>query len=263
MECSEIRPALSDLVDGAIARDMRAQVEAHLENCAGCRGLVADLRRIKELARALPKMTAPEPLWPKISADFHAQSGHSKRLAIAPAAVRAETPAARPAPLLRLFPRRPAIVTGLAAAAVVVLAASAGLYFMTRRALEPVASMSTAAPAGSAQPVQSVETELDQADQHYQKAIAGLEQATKDGQSALDPQTAAVLQKNMGVVDQAIRESRAALRSEPTNEVAQSSLLEALQRKVGLLRDTIALINEMRKGDAAGTARVAGTMGKT
>jgi len=39
-------------------------------------------------------------------------------------------------------------------------------------------------------------------------------------------------------------------------------LFEALQRKVGLLRDTIALINEMRKGDQAGAARIAGSLQK-
>jgi hypothetical protein len=263
MECSEIRPALSDLVDGSIARDVRAQAEAHLEGCAFCRGLVADLRRTRELARALPKMAAPESLWLKVSADFQAQTGRAKRWPIAAATTRTEAAAVGKAPLLWFVHGRPGMVAGLAAAAVFVLSASAGLYYMTQRALQPAAPVSTAASAVPAQPAQSVESELDLADQHYQKAIAGLEQAAKDGQAVLDPQTAAVLQKNMGVVDQAIRESRAALRTEPTSEAAQSSLFGALQQKVGLLRDTIALINEMRKGDAAGTARVAGSMGRS
>ncbi len=72
-----------------------------------------------------------------------------------------------------------------------------------------------------------------------------------------------MLQKNIGVTDQAIAESRAAIRAQPTSEVAQTSLFEALQRKVGLLRDTIALINEMRKGDQAGAARIAGSLSKS
>ena len=84
----------------------------------------------------------------------------------------------------------------------------------------------------------------------------------KDGQGSLDPQTAAVLQKNIGVIDQAIRESHAALQAQPTSEVAQASLFEALQRKVSLLRDTVALINEMRKGDPAGTAKIVGSLWK-
>jgi Putative zinc-finger len=263
MGCPDFEPLLSDLVDGGLARDVRAQVEAHLEGCADCRALVSDLRRTKEMARALSRMTAPESLWPKVEADFQAQTGRAKRLPIAAATSRKEAPAAGQPRLLWFMPRRPAAVAGLAAAAVLVLSASAGLYFMTRRAVQPVAPVTTAAGAAAAEPARSVEFELDQADQHYEKAIAGLEQAAKEGQSVLDPQTSAVLEKNMGVVDQAIRESRAALRTEPTSEAAQSTLFEALQRKVGLLRDTISLINEMRKGDAAGTARVAGSMGKS
>ena len=136
--------------------------------------------------------------------------------------------------------RRPAVITGLATAAVFVLAVSAGLYMMSRRTATPPPATATATTAAATgQGAASVEAELDLAEQHYQKAIAALEQTAKDGQTALDPQTAAVLQKNMGVVDQAIRESRAAVRSEPTSEAAQSTLFEALQRKVGLLRDTI------------------------
>ena len=255
------------MVDGTLARDVRPEVEAHLQGCAGCRGLLIDLRRTRETARALPKMTAPESLWPKVRADFAAESGQPKRLAPAPVADEEAAGTTRRFTILRFVPRRPAASTGLAAAAVIVLAVSAGLFFTSRRAAAPLAARpaatATTASAAARPGAVSVEAELDLADQHYQKAIAALEQAAKDGQGALDAQTAAVLQKNMGVVDQAIRESRAALHSEPTSEAAQSTLFEALQRKVGLLRDTISLINEMRKGDAAGTARVAGTLGKS
>ena len=264
MECREVRPALSDLVDGIIARDVRPQVEAHLEGCAGCRGLLADLRRMREMARSLPKMEAPESLRSKVRADFAAASGQAPLRAVAPPAAGKPAGSASRGTILWFLPRGRWVAPGLAAAAVLVLAVAGVRYVVSRPA--PAASKAAAAVAaspGSAQAAQSVEAELDQADQHYQKAIAALEQAAKDGQVVLDPQTAAVLQKNMSLVDQAIRESRAAVRSEPTSEVAQGSLFEALQRKVGLLRDTIALINEMRKGDAAGTARVAGTLGKS
>ena len=51
-------------------------------------------------------------------------------------------------------------------------------------------------------------------------------------------------------------ESRAALKSEPQSTVARDSLFNALRRKVAVLQDTISLMNEMRKGDAAGAAQV-------
>lgn len=64
------------------------------------------------------------------------------------------------------------------------------------------------------------------------------------------------LKANLGVIDQAINESRTALRAQPANQLAQESLFEAFRRKVALLQDTIALMNEMRKGDSAGAAQL-------
>ncbi len=140
---------------------------------------------------------------------------------------------------------------------------TAGTYFMTRPGTPLTPPPPTAAHENAAAAVQSVEAEIELADQHYQKAIAGLEAVAKEGQGTLDPQLATVLQKNIGVTDQAIAESRAAIRAQPTSDVAQASLFEALQRKVSLLRDTIALINEMRKGDQAGAAKIAGSLSKS
>jgi hypothetical protein len=155
------------------------------------------------------------------------------------------------------------VLTGLAAAAVLVLAASAGVYYATRPAAPSPGIQPAAAHAGAPDTVQSIDAELQLAVQHYENAIAGLEKAAKDGQGDLSPETAAVLAKSNAILDQAVSESNAALRTQPTSEVARASLFEALQRKVSLLRDTVALINEMRKGDQAGTARVVGKLGKS
>jgi anti-sigma factor RsiW len=262
MGCNEFQLTLSELVDGTLSRERRARLETHLEGCADCRALVAYLRRIRESARALPKMAPPESVWLKVQADFDAETSGSGRMAMASPASGSSPAKPRLASVVRFFPRRSPALAGLAAAAVLVIAASAGIFFMTRPAPPAAQVAPAAAHAEPAQTVQSVDTELELADQHYEKAIAGLEKLAKDGQASLDPQIAAVLQKNIGVTDQAIRESRAALLSQPTSEVAQASLFEALQRKVGLLRDTIALVNEMRKGDQAGTAKIVGSLGK-
>jgi hypothetical protein len=45
--------------------------------------------------------------------------------------------------------------------------------------------------------------------------------------------------------------------------MAQESLFEAFRRKVGLLQDTVALINEMRKGNQAEAAKIIGSMNKS
>ena len=72
----------------------------------------------------------------------------------------------------------------------------------------------------------------------------------------VDPQTAAVLQKNLQVMNEAIDESAQALDAEPQSAPARDSLFEALKQKIQLLQDTIALMNEMRQGNAAGAAEI-------
>jgi hypothetical protein len=67
---------------------------------------------------------------------------------------------------------------------------------------------------------------------------------------------AAVLQKNLQVIDQAIGESRVALRSQPSSTNAQDSLFEAMRNKVALLQQTVELINEVRKGNQAEAGRL-------
>ena len=60
-----------------------------------------------------------------------------------------------------------------------------------------------------------------------------------------------------------IHDSRLALQTQPTNELAQESLFEAFRRKVGLLQETVSLMNEMRKGNQAEAAKIIGNMNKS
>jgi hypothetical protein len=46
------------------------------------------------------------------------------------------------------------------------------------------------------------------------------------------------------------------VKSEPTSVTARETLFEALRQKVTLLQDTIAVINEMRKGNNAAAAQL-------
>jgi hypothetical protein len=103
--------------------------------------------------------------------------------------------------------------------------------------------------------VESVTAEFEAAEKHYQKAIDDLQTIANKDTGELDPQVAAVLQKNLTVIDQAITESRDALRSQPSSTNAQNGLFDALRSKVALLQQTVELINEMRKGNQAEAGR--------
>ncbi len=91
------------------------------------------------------------------------------------------------------------------------------------------AAAAPAAAARGADTAQSVETELRQAEEHYDKAITGLEQIANANQSAFDPGTAATLQKNLAVIDQAISESRAAVHAQPNSRAGAAEPARELQ----------------------------------
>ena len=94
----------------------------------------------------------------------------------------------------------------------------------------------TTAAAGSPVPIaehpelKTVAEELELAEQHYEKAIRGLEKLANDRQ-VLDPQVAAMLQKNLQLIDLAIGESRAALkRSRPASRRSRACSKRSARR---------------------------------
>jgi hypothetical protein len=233
---------LNDYVDRALGDSERAGVERHLEQCPECRALADDLREIRRATKALTPMEPPAVVWRRIERTIRQDASAEATGAGNVGAGSAFTP------------RR---LGWLAAAAVLVLATFVGLRLGPLAPRQPASSPPAAsAPAASSDAAESVESELRQAEEHYDKAIKGLEQIADAGEGALDPKTAATLKKNLSVIDQAISESRAAVRSEPNSEPAQASLLDAFKTKVSLLQDTVSLINEMRKGNDAGAARI-------
>lgn len=230
----------------ALDRAARAEIEQHLADCAACKQLVADLLEIRTVAASLEPREPPARVWSRIerAIELERRAEGENRFGIS-----------------RLAPSRAARYSW-AAAAVLLLATAVGLrYGLTSRqapqAAAPAAEVGSNPPALTEQAsAQAVEAELRAAESHYERAIKGLEQIAGAGERTLDPKTASTLQKNLAVIDQAINESRAAVRAEPTSEPAANSLMENFKTKLALLQDTVALINEMRKGNEAGTARI-------
>jgi Putative zinc-finger len=238
--------AINDYVDEALEPAERREIDRHLESCAACRRLVDDLREVRDVAATLELREPPVRSWTRLERAIKLDQRH---------AVASKTTIGR-----AWLGRQQ--LAWLAAAAALVVATYVGMRVLpdrTRVASAPGAA-SGVDPSASARAdtsAQAVEAELRQAEDHYEKAIKGLEQIANAERNVIDPRTAATLQKNLAVIDQAISESRAALRTEPASEPAQQSLLESFKAKMALLQDTVSLINEMRKGNDAGAARIA------
>jgi len=245
--CGRFAALIHDRVDGALDAGAQPELDAHLASCAACRGLLSDLDAINRTAADIPDVTPRPEVWNSLAARLAAEA------------------AARPRPFWT------GARVALAMAATLVVAVTSSVWLLRAPAPAAPTEASADSPAGAATGViqsdrdlvQDVDEHLRIADEHYVQAIAGLEQVVRSGEGALDPALAATLQKNLGVIDQAITESREAIKTQPNSQLAQTSLFEALRQKVSLLEDTVALINVMRKGDQAGAAKILGGLSKS
>ena len=242
MPCDEHLPSLHDLVDGAAAPDEAARLDAHLAECEHCRALVADLRRIRQVAAALDRPAPPARIW----------EGLAREIDELPAVVAARTGGATDAG------SRHGSAWWLAAAAALVIGLSATFLGISRGWWGADTSVSVdGSNTVPADLVEDVEADLAAAATHYERAIAGLEAIADQAETPLDADVMMALRSDLATIDRAIEESRNAVAAEPANRVAQESLLGAFRRKVSLLQDTIALMNEVRKGNEVGAARAA------
>lgn len=236
MNCLDYENQLGDFVDGTLDSVACEPLEAHLRTCDRCRALVADFQTIRFAALAMEPAAPPASAWTKIAARIEEESRPWWRFGDASGSGSGFRAVWQPIAALGMALTLTTSLTWLGSS------------------LAPAAVMSRQAATTAAAPLGRLG--LDTAEKDYATAIAGLEQITMAEREALDPGTAEVLQVNLTSIDTAIGESRAALESEPDNDLAIASLFEALTRKLSLLQDAVALINEMRKGNSEAAARI-------
>jgi hypothetical protein len=76
----------------------------------------------------------------------------------------------------------------------------------------------------------------------YVEELQRLELALERGRTRLDPNTVRVLEKNLAVIDRAIRESQEALSLDPGNAYLEEHLERAYRGKVDYLREATAML---------------------
>jgi Putative zinc-finger len=212
---------LSDYLDGEDmdARE-RAAIETHLAGCAGCRAALEELRGVAAAAASLADTAPATDLWPGISA-------------------RIET--GRPTVPVVSAPRRFSFtLPQLVAAGLALMVLSGGLVWVARlgdarTSIPPVvASGEPSEEAGRVEPANF-------ADAHFDEAVSDLEKTLAAGRNTLDPETVRIIEENLLAIDQAIEQSRRALRTDPANVYLNTHFAAARSRKLALLRRASAL----------------------
>jgi anti-sigma factor RsiW len=217
MNCHTFETAIGDYVDGVCDGEAAHALEAHLASCDRCRAVTEDLRAIRAAARRLERHEPPARAWHRIAA---AVEDDRRR-------------------------RSPGWLSWRPAAAAAALLLTLAGSWLLLRTTDPRTSAPIAESAAQSSPASDAET----TDAQLQLAIADLERLTAVDSGELDADTAQILKTNLTLIDAAIGQSRAALETEPSSDVAQQRLFAALSTKVTVLRDTVALINETGNGE--------------
>ena len=202
MMCGEWEAQLNAYVDGTLTTDERSGVDTHLADCAGCRAAVAQLLDLAARAAALPRnIEPPVDLWADIAHRIAASHREAKRW----------------------WHQRAVWGGALAAAASFVIALSISRVLALRDAtnLSPTGRWA-AAEAG------------------YDRAADELAQALAAARARLRPETVALLERNLRLIETAIRESRAALARDSGDADLRALVHAAYREKVELLRWALA-----------------------
>jgi hypothetical protein len=219
-----VESRLNDYLDGELDARDEAELRAHLAECASCRVELDRLSAVLDAAAHMSDSIEPRrDLWSAIDARIDSAGS-------------ADLDAWRSRKRGALWSHRYELA---AAAAVLVLFASAGTFFLVRdEGAAPIAAFEQTPAPGTTSAVQLVSVP-GQAD--YAEAIRELDTLLREREGQLDPQTAEVVRRNMAIIDQAIRDAQHALAADPANGDLNRAVSAAYKTKIDLLRRAVEL----------------------
>jgi anti-sigma factor RsiW len=265
----QLMPYLEHEVDDAT----RLAVERHSVSCADCGALLADLRKLRVDAANLPLLKPSRDLWSGIAARIEApvldiNGAREPEDITSGVSSQSRVPSHGRSRALRRWMRGALIAASLVGAAGLgYLAAGArdtaivppvaavppdagsqvasGLDSVGSAPAEPKAESrepGAAAPL-PVQPPRPTETQVALATltSDYDREIARLRTLIEQRRNQLDPETVAIIEKNLKVIDTAIEDSKKAIARDPASRFLMESLNQSLQTKVELMR-TAALL---------------------
>ena len=220
---------LSEYLDGELPPADRAACEAHLAECDECRGVLGELHSVIAAARTDRDRQPDADFWPAILSRLDR-----------PTATGAEVRQFSDRATVRKAPSRVSFsLPQLALAASLLIAVSAGVSYLA-------ATRATNRPAAQETPIQAMAEPLmppsagvmpaNFADAQFDQAVADLERMLVEQRDALDPRTVVIIERNLLVIDEAIRQARTALDADPANPYLNSHLADSRRRKLDLLR---------------------------
>jgi hypothetical protein len=243
---------LSEYLDSELDPAEREAMEAHLMDCVECAATLAQLRQVRDRARALETAPVPPEIWSRIEDSI-------------------ARPKAAPA-----VPRRGRFssftLPELLAACLAVAIVSGGTVFAVMRHAKPAPARPVPTVAAPTEPREAARAETREPEPRedvrapspemaaeprgtvpaytadtgsrpdtstetpQEEAITELRKTLARERDRLDPGTIRTLESNLAIIDLAIDQAKRALTADPANTYVKEHLAETMRRKVQLLQ---------------------------
>lgn len=227
MTQEHVTDRLSDFMDGNLDGAAKREVEDHLKQCATCLGVLRDLEHVVGAARSLGPIDPPRDLWASVQ-DGIVRVGSPLRVEMGGAG----SPAA---PRVR---RSVSIPQAAAAILLVSLMSAGGAWWLSGSVRSEATPATEARSAEDGPPAVLVS---DVVPPELSEELRVLEAALERASADFDPNTRRILERNLSIIDRAIRESLEALATEPADPYLEEHLQSQMRRKVRVLRNATGL----------------------
>lgn len=220
-------------LEGRLSRQEREEFDRHLVGCDACRSELGRARRLEQALQHLPRELVPaRDLWPGIAAQI---AGTPEVDAEASSARVIEVDFSRQpsrAPTLQRW-----LLAAAAIALVIVSSSLTALWIRGSQAGGFAGSGEVTAPATTAL------VAFQPAEREFVETVGELTLALEAQRDRLRPETVAVVEENLRIIEGAIREARAALEADPNNRDLTFQLMDVYKTKVELLQNAVQLSN--------------------
>lgn len=207
MRCAQIKEWISDYIDGELDHSRSVVLEQHLEECRECRQWMEDMQTIKQTAGQLEN-PVPSSEWKTIQSQLRQPKAGSSR-------------SFKP---VRLFPGfKPALTAAAAVFLIVAAAVISWNIFDFPAGLSKTDGRETAI------------AKLNEAENHYQKAIQSLKEAAEAREGSLDPNVMLIFEANLDIINSSIAACKQAVNYNPGDLDTRNFLLTAYREKMDLL----------------------------
>lgn len=233
--------ALNDLAGGDGSPADRLAAEAHVASCTECRLQLAAIRDLaRRVAEAPESIAPPADAWQGVRTRISGEMSDRTRGSGTP--VSAALSQISPIAAGRRGARSMLTVPWLVAAALVLVAGSSAVTaFVLRRG-----GATTGSTLASSTAIRhaSLPADIEMSERQYLETAAALRAALEVEGSRLAPETVAIVERSLTVIEGAIGEAREALVRDPANRELRDLWSRNHQQKLDLLRRAAALVQK-------------------